>query len=113
MSLPPELHSLLLKGPGPSHYDPLRYGGSAVVRVAWGRHKAELLAACKHGCRPWAFWRIQLGIPKPAGEVGELRTIKKFELYRDEAEKAYVLERLEEITAGIRAARELRQERAA
>ena len=99
MSLPPALRSLLLNGPGPSHYDPLRYGGSAVVRAAWGRHKAELIAACKPGTRPWAFWRIQLGIPKPAGEAGQLRLIKKLELYRDEAEKAYVLERLEEITA--------------
>jgi hypothetical protein len=80
VSLPPALHSLLLNGPGPSHYDPLRYGGSAVVRAAWGRHKAELLAACKPGSRPWAFWRIQLGIPKPAGEAGELRAIKKLEI---------------------------------
>lgn len=42
-----------------------------------------------------------------------MRAIKKLELYRDDAEKAYVLERLEEITAGIRAARELRQVSAA
>ena len=111
MSLPPALRSLLLNGPGPSHYDPLRYGGSAVVRAAWGRHKAELLASCKPGCRPWALWRIQLGIPTPAGEAGELRAIKKLELYRDEDERAYVDRRLEEITADIRAARELRRER--
>ena len=107
MSLPPALRSLLLNGPGSSHYDPLRYGGSAVIHAAWGRHKAELIAACKPGTRPWAFWRIQLGIQKPAGEAGQLRIIKKLELYRDDAEKAYVLERLKEITAGIRAAREL------
>ena len=114
MSLPPALRSLLLNGPGSSHYDPMRYGGAAVIRAAWGRHKAELIAACRPGTRPWALWRIEFGIhQKPAGEAGELRLIKKLELYRDETEKAYVLERLEEITAGIRAARELRQEHAA
>jgi hypothetical protein len=111
MSLPPALRSLLLNGPGQSHYDPLKYGGSAVIRAAWGRHKAELIAACKPGSRPWAFWRFQLGIPTPAGEAGELRAIKNLGLYRDDAEKAYVLERLGEIAAGIRAARELRQGR--
>ena len=69
MSLPPVLRALLLNGPGksPCHYHPLRCGGSAVVRAAWGRHRAELIAACKPGARPWAFWKIQLGIPKPAG----------------------------------------------
>ena len=97
MSLPPALRSLLLNGPGPSHYDPLRNGGSAVVRVAWGRHKAELIAACKPGSRPWAFWRFQLGILKPAGEAGELRAIKRLELYRDESERLYVERRLEEL----------------
>ena len=91
----------------------MRYGGSAVVHAAWGRHKAELIAACKPGCRPWAFWRLQLGILKPAGEVGQLRLIRKLELYRDEDERTYVERRLAEITANIRAARELRQERAA
>ena len=111
MFLSPALRSLLLNGPGPSHYDPVRYGGSAVVHAAWGRHKAELIAACKPGSRPWAFWRIELGILKPAGEAGELRAIKKLELYRDGDERAYVDRRLEEITADIRAARELRRER--
>ena len=97
MFLPPALRSLLLNGPGPSHYDPLRYGGSAVVRAAWGRHKAELIASCKPGSRPWAFWRIQLGVPKPAGEAGELRAIKQLEFYRDEDERLYVERRLEEL----------------
>ncbi len=110
MSLPPALHSLLLNGPAQSHYDPLNYGGTAVIRAAWGRHKAELLAACKPGTRPWVFWRIELGIPKPAGEAGELRIIKKLEIYRNEEEKAYVLGRLEEITAGLRAAWTLRRQ---
>ena len=91
MSLPPVLRSLLLNGPwGPSHYDPLRYGGAAVVRAAWGRHRAELIAACKPGTRPWALWRIELGIPKPAGEAGQLRAIPHLGLYRDDAERAYV-----------------------
>ena len=113
MVLSPVLRSLLLNGPGggPSHYDPLRYGGAAVVRAAWGRHRAELIAACKPGTRPWALWRIELGIQKPAGEAGQLRLIKRLALYRDEDERAYVDRRLEEITAGIRATRQLRQER--
>ena len=97
MSLPPELRSLLLNGPGRLHYEPLRYGGSAVIRAAWGRHKAELIAACKPGTRPWAFWRFQPGVLMPAGEVGELRAIKKLELYRDESERLYVERRLEEL----------------
>jgi hypothetical protein len=76
--------------------------GSAVVRAAWGRHKAELIAACKPGTRPWAFWRIQLGIPKPAGEAGELRLIKQLDLYRDDAEREFVQKRLALITAELR-----------
>ena len=76
--------------------------------VQWRRHREELIAACNPGHRPWAFYMLELGLPqRPAGEAGELRLIKKLELYRDDAEKAYVLERLKEITAGIRAAREL------
>jgi hypothetical protein len=106
MSLPPALHSLLLNGPAPSHYDPLRYGGSAVVRAAGGRHKAELIAACKPGTR-WAFWRFQLGGPKPAGEAGELRAIKKLGLCRDESERLYVERRLGELVQRIRERRNL------
>lgn len=76
--------------------------------VAWRRHRAELLEACPPGRRPWGFWMVERRLRQhPAGEIGQLRAIRDLEIYRDEAEKAYVLERLGEITAGIRAAREL------
>ena len=42
-------------GPNPAHYDPLKYGGSAVIHAAWGRRKAELIAACR-------TWHSPLGI---------------------------------------------------
>ena len=68
----------------------------------------SLLEACPPGRRPWGFWMVERRLRQhPAGEIGQLRAIRDLEIYRDEAEKAYVLERLGEITAGIRAAREL------
>ena len=71
--------------------------------VAWRRHRAELLEACPPGRRPWAFWMIERGLSHlPAGERGELRLIRQFELYRDDAERRYVLERLAVITAELR-----------
>ena len=110
--MPPALRSLLLNGPGARRTTILcDMAAAAVIRAAWGRHRAELIAACKPGTRPWALWRIELGIQKPAGEAGQLRLIKRLALYRDEDERAYVDRRLEEITAGIRATRQLRQER--
>ena len=59
---------------------------------------------------PGYFGGLSSGSPKPAGEAGELRIIKKLEIYRNEEEKAYVLGRLEEITAGLRAAWTLRRQ---
>ena len=38
----------------------------------------------------------------PAGERGELRLIRQFELYRDDAEREFVRKRLAVITAELR-----------
>ena len=108
MSLPPELRKLLMDGPDP--YDKgkglIRYGGPASVLVARRRHREELMAACPTGKRPYAFWMVERRLKqRPGGEVGELRAIRQFELYRDEEERAYVERRLAEIMAGIRTRR--------
>ncbi len=39
---------------------------------------------------------------QPAGEAGELRLIKQFDLYRDDAEREFVQKRLAVITAELR-----------
>ena len=89
MSVPPALRSLLLNGPGPSHYDPVRYGGSAVVHAAWGRHKAELIAACKPGVSPLGILAAPAWDPEACrrGRTS-CRLIRKLELYRDEEQTA-------------------------
>ena len=74
--------------------------------VAWRRHRAELLEACPPGRRPWGFWMVERRLKhRPGGEVGELRAIRQFELYRDEEERVYVEQRLAEIMEGIRTRR--------
>ena len=81
----------------------LAFGGAATVRVAWRRHRQELLDACPMGKRPWAFWMIEQGLShQPQGERGELRAIRTLGCYRDDAEKEFVRKRLAEITAKLR-----------
>jgi hypothetical protein len=81
----------------------LAFGGAAHVRVQWRRHRDELMATMPPGKRPWAFWMIERGLShQPAGERGELRLIRQFDLYRSDSEKEFVRKRLAEITAELR-----------
>ena len=81
----------------------LAFGGAAHVRVQWRRHRDELMSSTPMGKRPWAFWMIERGLShQPHGERGELRLIKQFDVYRDDAEKEFVRKRLAEITAELR-----------
>ena len=81
----------------------LAFGGAATVRVAWRRHRQELLDACPMGKRPWAFWMIEQGLSHlPHGERGQLRAIRALQAYRDDAEREFVLKRLAVITAELR-----------
>ena len=106
--LSPELRALLMDGPPPEYRDLVRYGGSATVRVAWRKHRDELLEACPPGRRPWGYWMVERWLKqRPAGEAGELRMIRTLEAYRDDAEREYVRRRLSEITAELRAGRQL------
>ena len=44
------------------------------------------------------FWMVERRLnQRPAGEAGELRLIKQLDLYRDDAEKDFVLKGLLEI----------------
>jgi hypothetical protein len=81
----------------------LAFGEAATVRVQWRRHRDELMSSTPMGKRPWAFWMIERGLShQPQGERGELRLIRQFDLYRDDAEKEFVQKRLAEITAELR-----------
>lgn len=108
MSLTPELRSYLVNGSGksPSQVNPLRFGGSATVRATWGRYRDQLLEESPLGRRPFAYWTIELGLNKPAGEAGELTLIQRRALYRNATEKAYVEKRLAEINASMRGRRQ-------
>ena len=100
MSLTAELKKLLLSGPNPNGKSKslLQYGGPATVRVQWMKHRVELIASCKLGHRPWAYWLIEQGLKqRPAGELGELRAIAQLGLFRDESERAYIERRIGEI----------------
>ena len=67
------------------------------------KHRVELIASCKLGHRPWAYWLIEQGLEqRPAGEAGELRMIRKLDLDRDADEKEFVQKRLAVITAELR-----------
>ena len=72
MSLTAELKKLLLSGPNPNDKSNslLRFGGPATVRVQWMKHRVELIASCKLGHRPWAYWLIEKRLKqRPAGEA--------------------------------------------
>ena len=102
MALTSEMREFFLKGPQGQKKDKalLAFGGAAHVRVQWRRHRDELMSSTP---RPWGYWMIERGLGHlPQGERGELRLIKQFDLYRDEAERRYVLERLAVITAELR-----------
>jgi hypothetical protein len=103
--LSPELRRFLVFGPQGQRKAQavIANGGPATVRVAWRRHRQELLDACPMGKRCWAFWMIEQGLSHlPAGERGELRAIRTLGCYRDDAEKEFVQKRLAEITADLR-----------
>jgi hypothetical protein len=105
--LSPELRKLLMEGP-PSPADKanhlVRFGGSASLLVTWRRHRDELLEACPPGRRPWAFWMLERRLKqRPAGEAGELRTIRTLNCYRDNAERELVCRRLAAITEELHA----------
>ena len=58
------------------------------------------------GKRPYGYWMVERRLKqRPGGEVGELRAIRQFELYRNAEEKAYVEQRLAEIMKNIRTRR--------
>jgi hypothetical protein len=109
MSLTPVQRELLLDGPhgwGKKQDVVKAFNGPAALIVAWRRHRAELMAAAPMGKRPYAYWMVERRLnQRPAGEAGELRAIRQFELYRDAEEKAYVEQRLAEIMEGIRTRR--------
>lgn len=106
MLLSDEMRALLLDGPTPGNRDLLRYGGAATVRVAWGKHRDELMAALPLGRRPYGFWMIEKRLKqRPAGELGELRAIRTLGLYRSDAERRYVLKRIGEIMETMHARR--------
>jgi hypothetical protein len=115
MSLTPVQRRLLLDGPkggarGATPKIMKVFGGSASLRVCWHKHRRELLDSCGPGKRPWAYWSLERGMKfKPNGEAGELRLIQQFELYRDEAEAAYVRRRLGEINEELLSRRHLRR----
>ena len=74
--------------------------------LCWHKHRRELLDSCGPGRRPWAYWSLEKGMKfKPTGEAGELRLIRQLELYRDDAEQAYVERRLAEINEEMHARR--------
>ena len=107
MSLPPALHSLLLNGPGS-----VALRSPAIWRLRrCPRRRGPTQGRADRGLQtwhsPWALWRFQLGGPKPAGEAGELRAIKKLGLCRDESERLYVERRLGELVQRIRERRNL------
>ena len=111
MALTPRQRAYLLEGPGPneSRHDVLRaFDGPCALIVAWRRVRAEFMAACPPGRRPYGYWLVERRLKaQPAGEAGELRAIRDLELYRDDAEREYVHRRLAEITAELRAGRHL------
>ena len=79
------------------------FDGPCQIITAWRRHRDELMAAGPMCKRPYAFWMVERRLKqRPAGEAGELRLIKQLDLYRDDAEKEFVLRRLSEITAELR-----------
>ena len=96
-----EMREALLHGPPNGYRNILRYGGAAHVRVQWARHRAELMAACPPGRRPWAYWLVELRLKtRAAGELRELRALRSLELWRDDEEREFVHRRLAERTAG-------------
>jgi hypothetical protein len=100
-----EMRAFLVSGPQKQKRAQavLALGGSAHVRVAWRRHREDLMRSTPMGKRCWAFWMIERGlIHQPAGEAAQLRLIKQLDLYRDDAEREFVRKRLAEITAELR-----------
>ena len=79
------------------------------MRVAWRKHRDELLEACPPGRRPWGYWMVERWLKqRPAGEAGELRAIRTLQAYRDDTEREIVCRRLSEITEELNARRHLR-----
>jgi hypothetical protein len=101
----------LLHGPGANEHkrDVLKaFDGPCALLVKWRRHRQELLDACPPGKRPWGYWLIEKRLKqRPAGEAGELRTIRMLGCYRNDAERRYVLRRLSEITEAMHQRRHL------
>lgn len=108
--LSPEMRSFLMDGRPNTHTLDVavrRLGGPAVILAAWGRNKAELLAASPPGVRPWAFWKLQLRLKVvPRSPIDQARTIRTMNLYRDNAERAFVQGLLDEVNRNRRAYRE-------
>ena len=105
-----EMRSLLMHGKSTSaklRVSVARLGGSASVLVAWKRHKAELIAACPAGRRPWAFWFLEKRLRNvPRDDVAQARAIRTFGIYANDAEKAIVHRRLDAVVQARRAWRE-------
>ena len=100
-----KMREFLLNGPQGQKKDKalLALGGSAHVRVAWRRHREDLMRSTPMGKRCWAFWMIERGlIHHPAGEAAQLRLIKQLDLYRDDTEREFVQKRLAVISATLR-----------
>jgi hypothetical protein len=105
MALKPELAALLMDGPTPAQKTSgyVRFGGIATLRVVWRRHRAELMAACGPGRRPWAFWMLEKHLKqRPAGEAGELRMIRTMQAYTDDKEREIMHRRLNAIVENMR-----------
>ena len=107
MSLTAEQREILLNGPtspgGHKRAVLKAFDGPCRLLVEWRRHRAELMNSCEAGRRPWGFWMVERRLAqRPAGEAGELRLIKQFDLYRDDAEREFVQKRLAVITAKLR-----------
>ena len=100
MSLTLVQRELLLNGPsgwGKKHDVVKAFGGPCQIITAWRKHRAELMAACPMGKRPYAFWMVERRLTQRlAGERAELKMLLELDLCRDSAERAHCEQRLGE-----------------
>ena len=71
---------ILLNGPGQwGHRGDLvkAFAGPCQLITAWRKHRAELMAACPPGRRPYGFWFVERRLKiTPLGEAAQLRAIR-------------------------------------
>jgi hypothetical protein len=75
------------------------WGSERATRAAWRKYREALLAECKTGIRPIAFWAFDKKFPEgqriwPYMEQENYEAVLRHRCWRDEAEREYCKQEL-------------------